>query len=151
MHRLAGLAVGSAVTILLVPNLQNSPELLVLCLAAWSGLCVYLAVLDRSPRATLFQMAGFASTVISFPFVNDPSDIFDTTIDRVEEAALAILCTVAVHTLLRPWDTEAALRSGRPRSCATPAAGPGKCWAIDPTGWKTTCAASLPAMSRNWA
>lgn len=110
MHRLAGLAVGSAVTILLVPNLQNSPELLVLCLAAWSGLCVYLAVLDRSPRATLFQMAGFASTVISFPFVNDPSDIFDTTIDRVEEAALAILCTVAVHTLLRPWDTEAALR-----------------------------------------
>jgi uncharacterized membrane protein YccC len=110
IHRLAGLLLGATVTVLLVPNLQNAPVLLVVALAGWSGLCVYLGLLERTPRAVFFQMAAFGSTVISLPFIYDPATIFDTTVARVEEAAIAIFCTAAVHQLLRPWDVEAALR-----------------------------------------
>jgi len=104
IYRLAGIATGAVVTILVAPNLQNSPLLLVLCLAIWIGLCIYLAVLDRTPRAFLFQMAAFSSAVICFPYLDDPSNIFTTTISRVEEMTVAILCVTAAHRILRPVD-----------------------------------------------
>ncbi|WP_255326443.1 FUSC family protein [Sphingobium sp. EM0848] len=111
LYRLGGIVAGAGVTILLVPNLQNSPELLVLCLAAWTGFCIYLAVLDRTPRAFLFQMAAFSSAVISFPYLDDPGNIFDTTIARVEEMTVAILCVTAVHALLQPWSATPVIRA----------------------------------------
>ncbi len=104
IYRLAGIATGAFVTILVAPNLQNSPLLLVLCLAIWIGLCIYLAVLDRTPRAFLFQMAAFSSAVICFPYLDDPSNIFTTTISRVEEMTVAILCVTISHRILRPTD-----------------------------------------------
>ncbi len=110
-YRLGGIATGALATILLVPNLQNSPELLVLCLAAWTGLCIYLAVLDRTPRAFLFQMAAFSSAVISFPYLDDPANIFETTIARVEEMTVAILCVTTVHALFQPWSATPVIRA----------------------------------------
>ncbi|ABQ69518.1 Fusaric acid resistance protein conserved region [Rhizorhabdus wittichii RW1] len=111
LYRLGGIATGAAVTLLLVPNLQNSPELLVLCLAAWTGFCIYLAVLDRTPRAFLFQMAAFSTAVISFPYLDDPTNIFETTIARVQEMTVAILCVTAVHALLQPWSATPVIRA----------------------------------------
>lgn len=111
LYRLGGIATGAGMTLLLVPNLQNSPELLVLCLAAWAGLCIYLAVLDRTPRAFLFQMAAFSSAVISFPYLDDPANIFDTTIARVQEMTVAILAVTAVHAILQPWSATPVIRS----------------------------------------
>jgi uncharacterized membrane protein YccC len=102
-YRLGGILTGAIVTIALVPNLQNSPELLVLCMAAWTGFCIYLAVLDRTPRAFLFQMAAFSSAVISFPYLDDPANIFTTTISRVEEMTVAIVCVTIAHAVIQPW------------------------------------------------
>lgn len=103
LYRLGGILTGATVSILVVPNLQHAPELLVLCMAAWTGLCIYLAVLDRTPRAFLFQMAAFSSAVISFPYLDDPADVFTTTISRVEEMMVAITCVSFAHGLLQPW------------------------------------------------
>ncbi|WP_225737571.1 FUSC family protein [Dyella acidiphila] len=103
LYRLGGILTGATVSILVVPNLQHAPELLVLCMAAWTGLCIYLAVLDRTPRAFLFQMAALSSAVISFPYLDDPADVFTTTISRVEEMAVAIVSVTVVHSLLQPW------------------------------------------------
>ena len=110
LYRFAGIAGGAVVAITLVPNLQSLPVLLVSCLAIWIGFCIYLAVLDRSPRAFLFQMAAFSSAVISFPYVDDPGDIFATTISRVEEMSVAILCVSAAHIVLGPWSVRPVIR-----------------------------------------
>nr|WP_264423530.1 FUSC family protein [Novosphingobium sp. KCTC 2891] len=110
-YRIGGIVTGAAVTIALVPNLQNSPEILVLCLAAWTGFCIYLAVLDRTPRAFLFQMAAFSSAVISFPYLDDPGNIFTTTISRVEEMIVAIVCVSIAHALLQPWSATPVIRA----------------------------------------
>jgi uncharacterized membrane protein YccC len=109
-YRLIGILVGAAVAVAVVPNLQNSPELLVLCLAAWTGLCIYLAVLDRTPRAFLFQMAGFSAAVISFPYLDDPGNIFTIAIARVEEMTIAIMSVTIVHSLLQPWNVKPVIR-----------------------------------------
>lgn len=111
LYRLGGIFTGAFMTLLLVPNLQNAPELLVLCLASWTGLCIYLAVLDRTPRAFLFQMAAFSAAVISFPYLDDPASIAETTIARVEEMVVAILCVTMVHALLQPWSATPVIRA----------------------------------------
>jgi uncharacterized membrane protein YccC len=133
LYRLGGIAAGAVVTVAVVPNLQNSPILLVLCLAIWTGFCIYLAVLDRTPRAFLFQMAAFSSAVISFPYLYDPSDIFTTTISRVEEMTLAILCVTAVHSVLQPRNVRPVIRE-RARSFLVHACG----WTADALGSRHT-------------
>lgn len=110
LYRLAGIATGAVVTIAAVPNLQNSPELLVLCMAVWTGLCMYLAVLDRTPRAFLFQMAAFSSAVMSFPYLDDPGNVFDSTVARVLEMTVAILSVSMVHAVLQPWSATPVIR-----------------------------------------
>ena len=60
-YRLIGIVLGAAVAVLLVPNLQNSPEILVPALAAWTGFSIHLAIHDRTPRAFLFQMSAFSA------------------------------------------------------------------------------------------
>ncbi|MBB5372153.1 FUSC family protein [Acidocella aromatica] len=103
LYRLAGIAIGGFVAILTVPNLQNAPVLLVPLLAGWIGLCLYFAVLDRTPRAFLFQMAGFSSAVLTFPYLDDPGNIFFTTVSRVEEMAVAIVAVTLTHAVIKPW------------------------------------------------
>lgn len=102
-YRLGGILAGAIVAVLLVPNMQNSPQLLVLCLAGWTGLCLYFAILDRTPRAFLFQMAAFSSAVMAFPYLDAPGQIFITTISRVEEMTIAIVSVTLVHAILQPW------------------------------------------------
>src|SRR6185437_9583980 len=111
LYRLAGILIGAIASIVLVPALQNSPPLLVLCLASWTGFCIYLAVLDRTPRAFLFQMAAFSSAVISFPYVDDPADIFTQAISRVEEMTVAIVFVTLAHAVIQPWSAVPAIRS----------------------------------------
>lgn len=103
LYRLAGIAIGGFVAVVTVPNMQNAPVLLVFLLASWIGLCLYFAVLDRTPRAFLFQMAGFSSAVLIFPYLDDPGDIFLSTVSRVEEMAVAIVTVTLAHAVLKPW------------------------------------------------
>jgi len=102
-YRLIGIVLGATVAVLLVPNLQNAPEILVPALAAWTGFSIYLAIHDRTPRAFLFQMSAFSAAIIGFPYLDEPGNIFIIAVDRVEEMTVAIICVTAVHALLQPW------------------------------------------------
>jgi uncharacterized membrane protein YccC len=102
-YRLVGIVLGATVAVLLVPNLQNAPEILVPALAAWTGFSIYLAIHDRTPRAFLFQMSAFSAAIIGFPYLDDPGNIFIIAVDRVEEMTVAIVCVTIVHSLLQPW------------------------------------------------
>ena len=50
MYRLVGTVIGATATVVLVPNLVDAPELLSGALALWTGGCLYVALLDRTPR-----------------------------------------------------------------------------------------------------
>ena len=58
-YRLLGTFVGLVATLVLVPNLVNSPQVLTAGLALWVGVCIYFAVLDRTPRSYVFLLAGY--------------------------------------------------------------------------------------------
>ena len=100
--RLLGTLIGATAAVVLVPNLAASPELLTLALALWVGLCVYLALLDRSPRAYVFLLGGYTAALIGFPAVGDPSGLFDVAVARSEAIGLGIVCSSLVSTLVLP-------------------------------------------------
>lgn len=100
--RLIGTLLGCAATVVLIPPLSNAPELLSLALALWTGLCLYLSLLDRSARSYAFMLAGYSAALIGFPLVEVPASMFDTAVARVEEIGLGILCASVVHSIVLP-------------------------------------------------
>ena len=102
VYRLIGTVVGATATIVLVPNLVDSPELLSAAGALWTGGCLYLALLDRTARSYLFLLAGYTAALIGFPAVSTPDQIWDIALSRVEEIWLGIICTTVVSTVVFP-------------------------------------------------
>jgi uncharacterized membrane protein YccC len=102
LYRAGGTVLGAVVVTFLVPRLANAPELLSLALALWIGGCLYVSLLDRTPRSYLLMLAGYTAGLIAFPAVNEPGAIFDIALARVEEILLGIACATLVHSLVLP-------------------------------------------------
>lgn len=102
LFRLLGTVGGAVATVALVPRFANEPLVLSAALAAWMALCLYLAMLDRTPRAYAFLLAGYTTSLIGFPAVMVPGDVFTIAITRVQEIAIGILAATLVHALVLP-------------------------------------------------
>ncbi|SDO30627.1 Uncharacterized membrane protein YccC [Methylobacterium phyllostachyos] len=109
VYRLCGTALGAAVSVALVPNLVDAPVLLSLAVALWVALCLFIALLDRTPASYLPMLAGYTAALIGFPAVDDPGAIFDTAVARAEEIGLGILCASLVATLVLPQSAAPAI------------------------------------------
>jgi uncharacterized membrane protein YccC len=102
LFRVLGTLVGASVSVAMVPNLVNSPELLSLVIALWVAVCLFVSLLDRTPRSYMFMLAGYTCALIAFPSVADPSAIFDTAVARSEEIIVGILCATIASTVILP-------------------------------------------------
>ena len=102
VFRLIGTVIGGLVTVLLVPMLVNAPVLLSLALALWVAGCQFVSLLDRTPRAYVFMLAGYTAALIGFPSVLHPEAIFDTAVLRVQEIGIGVLCAAIVHSVVWP-------------------------------------------------
>jgi uncharacterized membrane protein YccC len=102
VFRAIGTLVGSAAAVALVPNLVNAPPLLVAAISLWSGLCLYLSLLDRTPRSYVFMLAGYTTAIVGFPAVGAPDTIFDLALARTEEILVGIACAALVSNLVFP-------------------------------------------------
>lgn len=109
--RVAGTLIGAVATVVMVPHLVNAPELLSLAIALWVGLCLYLSLLDRTPRSYMFMLAGYTAALIGFPTVSEPNTIFDVAVSRSEEIILGIVCASLVSTIVLPNSVGAAVSS----------------------------------------
>jgi len=104
VYRVIGTVAGGIAAIIIVPAFVNTPLVMALVMAAWSGLCLYVSLLDRTPRAYVFMLAGYTAAIIGFPSVTAPEAVFDTALARVEEITLGIGCATLVHTIVFPKD-----------------------------------------------
>ena len=109
MFRMLGTVLGAIAAVVLVPNLVNAPELLSVGLALWLGLCLYISLLDRTPRAYIFLLAGYTASIIGFPSVSAPGAIFTTAVVRVEEITIGILSGSLIHGVVFPQTVTARL------------------------------------------
>ncbi|ABC22752.1 FUSC family protein [Rhodospirillum rubrum] len=102
VYRLAGTIAGAVATVAIVPNVVNDPIACSAALACWIGLCLFFSLLDRTPRAYAFVLAGYTASLIGFPSVLDPGAVFDTASARVQEISIGILCAVLAHRYVLP-------------------------------------------------
>src|SRR5260370_30696545 len=86
----------------IVPNLVDAPELTTLAIMLWGALCVFVSLLDRTPRSYMFVLSGYTAALIGFPSVLAPDTVFDTAVSRVEEITLGVVCAAIVHSLIFP-------------------------------------------------
>ena len=108
-YRVLGTLLGAAAAVALVPNLAAAPELLVGALALWTALCLFVSLLDRTPRSYVFMLGGYTAALIGFPAVNDPTTIFDLAVARSEAITLGIVCASLVSGLVFPRSVGAAV------------------------------------------
>jgi len=102
VYRFAGTLIGAVATVLIVPNFVNDPIVCSMILSGWVGLCLFFSLLDRTPRAYAFVLAGYTASLIGFPSVLDASAVFDTASVRVQEISIGILCAVLIHRYVLP-------------------------------------------------
>jgi uncharacterized membrane protein YccC len=105
VYRVIGTFVGGAAMIAIVPNLVDAPELTTLAIILWVALCVFVSLLDRTPRSYMFVLSGYTAALIGFPSVLAPGTVFDTAVSRVEEITLGVVCAAVVHSLIFPKST----------------------------------------------
>lgn len=109
VFRAIGTLVGATFAVAVVPPLVNAPELLVLAMAGWLALCVFVSLLDRTPRSYMFVLAGYTACLIVFPDVDTPQTIFTVASLRVQEILIGIACGSLVHGVLLPGSITGAL------------------------------------------
>ncbi|MGE7156168.1 FUSC family protein [Methylorubrum rhodesianum] len=102
LYRVLGTLLGAVVSVVLVPNLASAPELLTVAIALWVAFCLYVSLLDRTPRSYLMMLGGYTAALIGFPTVAEPGTMFDTAVARTEEITLGILCASLVNTVVLP-------------------------------------------------
>ncbi|MFP5513726.1 MAG: FUSC family protein [Alphaproteobacteria bacterium] len=102
VYRVVGTVIGSIVSIILTVELINAPELLSLAVGLWVGGCLFVSLLDRTPRSYVFMLAGYTAGLIVFPGVANPEAIFDTGLARVDEIILGIVCATVIHSVVLP-------------------------------------------------
>lgn len=102
LYRLAGTVVGAGATVLIVPAFVNMPIFCSVVLTSWITFCLYLSLLERTPRAYAFVLAGYTASLIGFPAVSDPGAIFNIAIVRVQEIMIGIFCAVLIHRYVMP-------------------------------------------------
>ncbi len=101
-YRAIGTFVGAAAMVAIVPNLVDAPELTTLAIMLWVALCVFVSLLDRTPRSYMFVLSGYTAALIGFPSVLAPGTVFDTAVSRVEEITLGVVCAAVVHSVIFP-------------------------------------------------
>ena len=102
IFRVFGTLLGASFAVLVVPILVDTPVLLSLALAGWLGMCLFISLLDRTPRAYVMMLAGYTACLIAFPTVNTPQLVFDIAVSRVEEILLGIFCAAFTHSVFFP-------------------------------------------------
>lgn len=133
LYRLAGTVTGACATVLIVPTFANMPMVCSVVLTGWITFCLWLSLLERTPRAYAFVLAGYTASLIGFPAVSEPGAIFNIAVVRVQEIAIGIFCAAVIHRYVLPARISAqfnsalsqTLRTARERVADTLAGKPG--------------------------
>ena len=102
VYRIFGTLIGAIAMVAIVPNLVDAPELTTAAISLWVAFCVYVSLLDRTPRAYALALSGYTAALIGFPSVLNPDGVFDTAIARAEEIILGTVCAALVHSVIFP-------------------------------------------------
>ncbi len=123
LYRAVGTLLGAGGAIFLVPPLVQSPLLLSIAIALWTGTLLFLSLNLRTANNYVLMLAGYTLPMIALAVVDNPLAVFDVASSRAQEICLGIVCAAVVGAIfwprrLAPW-WSAPLVTGSPRRSAT--------------------------------
>ncbi|MDT1064536.1 FUSC family protein [Paracoccus sp. CPCC 101403] len=102
VYRVIGTVVGGLVSLAAVPMMIQSPEMLTIFVALWCGFCLFISLLDRTPRSYAFMLSGYTVALTGFSVVHDPMQSFGYVVSRVEEICIGVICAAIINRVLFP-------------------------------------------------
>ena len=104
LYRLTGTILGGILAIFFTPRLIDMPILFTCILSIWVGVCLYISLLDRTPRSYVFMLAGYTTVMIACSSIYniDSHSVFDMALSRVLEISIAVICSAVVSATIFP-------------------------------------------------
>ena len=101
-YRILGTIIGAVAAVTMVALFAQVPELFILSLALWLGLCTALATGLRNFRSYGAVLAGYTAAIIAFDSISSPLEVFDIAVARVIYIALGIMTEAVFTTVFAP-------------------------------------------------
>jgi len=102
LYRAIGTFLGAAAAVLFVPMFVQSPYVLVLVIALWTGTLLFLSLHLRTANNYAFMLAGYTLPLIALPVVDNPLAVWDVAEARTEEIFLGIAVAAVVSAMFWP-------------------------------------------------
>lgn len=102
LYRALGTLLGAGGAIFLVPPLVQSPLLLTVAIALWTGTLLYLSLNLRTANNYVLMLAGYTLPMIALAVVDNPLAVFDVASSRAQEICLGIVCAAVVGAIFWP-------------------------------------------------
>ena len=96
LYRALGTLLGAGGAIFLVPPLVQSPLLLSIAIALWTGTLLFLSLNLRTANNYVLMLAGYTLPMIALAVVDNPLAVFDVASSRAQEICLGIVCAAVV-------------------------------------------------------
>ncbi|NWD46629.1 FUSC family protein [Pseudomonas gingeri] len=102
LYRAVGTFLGASAAVLFVPLFVQTPFLLVVAVALWTGILLFLSLHLRTANSYALMLAGYTMPMIALPVVDNPLNVFDIAVSRTEEIFLGIAIAAVVGSLFWP-------------------------------------------------
>ncbi len=102
LYRAIGTFMGAAAAVVFVPMFVQSPYLLVVVIALWTGTLLFLSMHLRTANNYALMLAGYTLPLIALPVVDNPLAVWDVAEARTEEIFLGIAVAAVVGAMFWP-------------------------------------------------
>jgi uncharacterized membrane protein YccC len=102
LYRAIGTFLGAAAAVMFVPMFVQSPYMLVLVIALWTGTLLFLSLHLRTANNYALMLAGYTLPLIALPVVDNPLAVWDVAEARTEEIFLGIAVAAVVGAMFWP-------------------------------------------------
>ena len=102
LYRAIGTFLGAAAAVFFVPMFVQSPYVLVVVIALWTGILLFLSLHLRTANSYALMLAGYTLPLIALPVVDNPLAVWDVAEARTEEIFLGIAVAAVVGAMFWP-------------------------------------------------
>ncbi|MGF6128979.1 fusaric acid resistance protein [Pseudomonas frederiksbergensis] len=102
LYRAVGTFMGAAAAVFFVPMFVQSPWVLVVIIALWTGTLLFLSLHLRTANSYALMLAGYTLPLIALPVLDNPLAVWDIAEARTEEIFLGIAVAAVVGAMFWP-------------------------------------------------
>jgi len=102
LYRAVGTFLGASAAVFFVPLFVQTPYLLAVVIALWTGILLFLSLHLRTANSYALMLAGYTMPMIALPVVDNPLGVFDVAVSRTEEIFLGIAVAAVVGSMFWP-------------------------------------------------